>query len=240
MNSHTLTLFHPAPAAPEGSHPPAPEPAVLDQLGAVGVDLTRFFLEYKFGIAEVRTKVSILQEEFVALHEYNPIEHVSSRLKSAESIARKLARKGLHPSLDVARSSITDVAGLRITCSFVSDVHRVLEMLRGQPDLTVLQIKDYIAAPKGNGYRSMHLLVTVPVFLSASVVNVPVEIQIRTVAMDFWASTEHKIHYKFQTDVPGQVRTQLREAAETAHRLDSLMEQLHLTVHAADRLAPAG
>jgi putative GTP pyrophosphokinase len=105
-------------------------------------------------------------------------------------------RKGGEPSLDSIRSRITDIAGVRVTCSFVADVHRLLDMLSRQPDLSVMQVKDYIAEPKQNGYRSVHLLVTVPVFLSTRVVDVPVEIQLRTIAMDFWASLEHKIHYK--------------------------------------------
>jgi GTP pyrophosphokinase len=204
---------------------------VLERLGPTRPELVRFLLEYKFGIEEVQTKIGILQQEFQALHEYCPIEHVSSRLKSPNSIRDKIERKNVQATLPAIRSTITDIAGLRITCSFASDVYRMAESLGRQPDLTVLHVKDYIARPKPNGYRSLHMLVTVPVYLSSSVVEIPVEIQLRTVAMDFWASLEHKIHYKYRNDVPDDVRTQLREAAATAHELDTLMEGLHVRVH---------
>ncbi len=144
-----------------------------------------------------------------------------------------IERKGIEPSLGAVRSAITDIVGLRITCSFASDVYRMAESLGRQPDLTVLQVKDYIARPKPNGYRSLHLLVSIPVFLSDRVVAVPVEVQLRTVAMDFWASLEHKIHYKYRDAVPGDVRAELTEAAGTAHQLDTLMESLHARVHDA-------
>jgi putative GTP pyrophosphokinase len=149
---------------------PVPDLEVLGRLTPARADLVRFFLEYKFGIEEVQTKVGILQQEFTALHEYSPIEHVSSRLKSSRlksprSILDKTERKGIEPSLGAVRSAITDIAGLRITCSFASDVYRMAESLGRQPDLTVLRVKDYIARPKPNGYRSLHLLVSIPVFI---------------------------------------------------------------------------
>ncbi len=203
----------------------------LDELARLRADFTRFMLEYKFGIDEVTTKITILQEEFAQLHAYNPIEHVASRLKTPESIVAKVIRRGVDPSFDAIRKHITDIAGIRVVCSFTSDVYRISEMLGRQNDVTVLTVKDYIADPKPNGYRSLHAMVQVPVFLSAGPVPVTVEVQIRTIAMDFWASLEHKIFYKYAGGAPDDVVTSLTEAAETAHRLDQMMEQLHQRVH---------
>jgi putative GTP pyrophosphokinase len=194
-------------------------------------DLTRFLLEYRFGIEEVSTKLRILQEEFLALHDYNPIEHVSARLKDTPSLLDKVARRGVDRSLPAIRAAVTDIAGLRVTCTFESDVYRVLGMLTRQADLDVVRIKDYIAAPKPNGYRSLHLVATVPVFMTDSVVTVPVEVQLRTVAMDFWASLEHRILYKYRGDTPADVRDTLREAAATARSMDKAMEQIHAQLH---------
>ncbi|HEU0257514.1 MAG TPA: GTP pyrophosphokinase family protein, partial [Microbacteriaceae bacterium] len=153
-------------------------------------------MPYKFGIDEVNTKIQILREEFNQLHSYNPIEHVSSRLKTPESLVEKVTRRGIEPSFEAMRETITDIAGVRVTCSFVSDVYRVFDLITGQNDLRLLVAKDYIATPKPNGYKSLHAIVEVPVFLSTGSVDVPVEVQFRTIAMDFWAALEHKIHYK--------------------------------------------
>lgn len=209
-------------------------PALLDDLTQLRLEFTRFMLQYQFAVEEVTTKISILREEFRLLHDYNPIEHVGSRVKSPESIIGKISRKNCDPSFGAIRDNITDIAGIRVTCSFTTDVYRLFEMLTNQSDITVLQVKDYIAIPKPNGYRSLHALVEVPVFLSDSVRQVIVELQFRTIAMDFWASLEHKIYYKYKSTPPPGVLDSLSEAAETAHRLDSLMEDLHRQVHAAD------
>ena len=189
--------------------------------------LNELLLHYRFGIEEVMTKVRILDEEFRLRHDYNPIEHVSSRLKSTDSIEAKATRKGIPLTAAGIAGGITDIAGIRIVCSFVADVYRLLELLSAQHDLRVRTVKDYIAEPKGNGYRSLHVLVEVPVFLSSGPVVVPVEVQLRTVAMDFWASLEHKIHYKYDGDVPGDLLDGLQESARTAARLDGEMELLH-------------
>lgn len=195
---------------------------------------TRFMMEYKFGIDEVATKISILQEEFAHLHSYSPIEHVLTRLKSPESIMEKVVRRGCGPTFEEICEGITDIAGVRVTCSFVSDVYKVFDMLADQPDLKVRQVKDYVAEPKPNGYRSLHALVEVPVHLSDRIVPVVVEVQLRTVAMDFWASLEHKIYYKFDADVPQEMTDELRQAAQTAADLDRRMEILHRQLHGAD------
>lgn len=191
-------------------------------------------LRYKFGIDEMMTKLNILKEEFSYRDDYSPIEHVSSRLKSPESILAKAVRKGLEPTVEQIAEHIHDVAGIRVTCSFISDAYRIFDMLTAQADVTVLRVRDYIAEPKNNGYQSLHVLIEVPVFLSQQVHKVKVEVQIRTIAMDFWASLEHKIYYKYDGDVPDSLLAELRDAAATASRLDVTMERLHDDVKALD------
>ncbi|WP_395705270.1 GTP pyrophosphokinase family protein [Rhodococcus ruber] len=164
-------------------------------------------------------------------HDHNPIEHVKSRLKTPESVVEKAVRKNLPLTLDAIRENIYDIAGIRITCSFVSDVYRIFDLITGQHDIRVVQVKDYIARPKPNGYRSLHAIVEVPVFMSDRVQPVFVELQIRTVAMDFWASLEHKIFYKYDKAVPAGLLDELRAAAATARDLDVRMEALHDQVH---------
>ncbi|GAA4776332.1 hypothetical protein GCM10023351_21200 [Microbacterium gilvum] len=199
--------------------------------------MQRFLNEYRFGMREIETKLSILREDFEHAHAYNPIEHVSSRLKTMDSIAEKADRKGLEPSIAAIRESILDIAGVRVTCSFVTDAYRLFELLVRQDDITVREVKDYIANPKDNGYKSLHAIVEVPVFLSTGPVQVPVEVQFRTIAMDFWASLEHKIYYKYDKQVPGRLTDSLRDAALTAAELDDRMERLHRELH-GERPAP--
>lgn len=205
-------------------------------------DFRRFMLEHRFGMDEVVTKLSILRDEFLHLHDYNPIESISSRLKAPESLLEKIQRKGLdldaHPSFDEVRERVVDIAGVRVVCSFTSDVYRVFDVLAHQPDVRVVEVRDYILEPKPNGYRSLHALVEVPVFLSEGTHPVVVEVQFRTIAMDFWASLEHKIYYKYRRDVPEELLAGLREAAETARTLDADMERLHEEVHGLDPLSP--
>ena len=194
-------------------------------------ELTQFMMVYKFGLAEIGTKITILAEELAHKGRGNPIEHVSPRLKTATSIATKARRINCPLTFDDLRARIRDIAGIRIVCGFVSDVYTVADMLTRQPDITLLQTKDYIAQPKVNGYRSLHLIVEIPVFLSEQVMAVPVEVQLRTVAMDFWASLEHKIYYKYDPDVPLALRDELAATAEDAARLDQRMERLHREIH---------
>lgn len=197
--------------------------------------LTRFLLPYKFAIDEVETKLKILQEEFQQTGEYNPIEHISSRLKEPDNIIEKMQRRGVPLNTSLVRETITDIAGVRVVCSFVSDVYHVFELLTGHSDLTLLQVKDYIANPKDNGYRSLHLLLEVPVFLSSGPVQTIVEVQIRTIAMDFWASLEHKIYYRYDREVPSELVQGLSDAAEQATQLDTTMEWLHIAIRGSDR-----
>ncbi|WP_082096055.1 GTP pyrophosphokinase [Demequina flava] len=203
----------------------------LEQARQLRRDLSRLMMEYQFAVDEVLTKVTILREEFVHLHSYNPIEHISSRVKTASSLVGKMARKNVPPDPQTIRESITDIAGIRITCAFIEDTYRVLETLIGQDDVRVIEVKDYIANPKPNGYKSIHAIIEIPVFLSTGPVQVPVELQIRTIAMDFWASLEHKIFYKFDGEVPDHLAESLSDAASIAERLDVRMEDLHREVH---------
>ena len=201
----------------------------------------RFLRECEFGMREVETKISILRDEFTHHHAYNPIEHVKSRLKTPDSIVEKIARKGIvEPDFERIRSEITDIAGVRVTCSFVADVYRLFDLLTAQDDVTVRTVKDYIATPKENGYKSLHAIIEVPVFLSTGALAVPVEVQFRTIAMDFWASLEHKIYYKFSNQVPSHLVDSLTDAAEAAAELDSRMERLHREAHGVPQrqLAP--
>lgn len=199
----------------------------IEQVRQLKNKITRFLMMYKFALDEIETKVEILKEEFQLLHDYNPIEHTKTRLKSPESILRKVSRKGCGMSLHEIRENIKDIAGLRITCSFISDIYAVKSMLEKQSDLKIISIKDYIKNPKPNGYQSLHMLVQVPVFMSDRQELVYVEIQIRTIAMDFWASLEHKIFYKYDEAVPEHLLKELKEAADTATELDKKMQRLH-------------
>jgi putative GTP pyrophosphokinase len=222
--------------APEaGSDRARADRGMLDFARQIREDFARFMMEYQFAVDEVLTKVTILREEFRHLHRYNPIEHVTSRVKSPESILEKVARRNLSPRLESIRANITDIAGIRITCAFKADTYRILDALTSQHDVRVVEIKDYIAEPKPNGYKSLHAIIEVPIFLSTGPVPVIVEVQIRTIAMDFWASLEHKIFYKYDGEVPEHLAAELSAAADAAAHLDQRMEQLHAEVH-----GPAG
>ena len=182
---------------------------------------------YNSALKEVGTKLEILNDEFQHVHQYNPIEHIKSRLKSAESIVKKLKRYGYETSLENMVNYVNDIAGIRVICSFTSDIYRIADMIASQNDLKVLSIKDYIKNPKESVYKSYHMLVSVPIFLSDSVVDTKVEIQIRTIAMDFWASLEHKIYYKFEGNAPEFISKELRECAQMVSQLDAKMLSLN-------------
>jgi putative GTP pyrophosphokinase len=194
--------------------------------------LADFMLGYKFAIDEIVTKINILREDFNNAHEYNPIEHINSRLKSPESVLEKARRKNYPMNLASIRENVLDIAGVRVVCSFISDIRKIRDMLLGQEDITLLDERDYITHRKPNGYQSLHLIVSIPVFRAGRTDRMPVEIQIRTIAMDFWASLEHKIYYKYRGEVPPNLRSELTQAAEAATQLDEKMEALH---HLVDR-----
>jgi GTP pyrophosphokinase len=189
--------------------------------------LERDLMIYKFGVDELMTKLRILSEEFDFAHQHDPIEHLTSRVKQPKAILAKIRRKRLEPSLDVVKEHIEDIAGIRVVCPFVPDVYTVARMLARQDDVEIVKTKDYIAEPKPNGYRSLHLIVRIPVFLSDRVERVKVEIQMRTIAMDFWAAVEHELFYKYDGEAPEDFATELRVAAKTAADLDQRMNALH-------------
>ena len=182
---------------------------------------------YNSALKEVVTKVDILNDEFVHIHNYNPIEYTKSRIKTPESIVKKLKRNGYESTIDNMVKYINDIAGIRIICSFTSDIYRIADMISEQRDIKVIAVKDYITFPKASGYKSYHMIVTVPVYLSDRTVDTKVEIQIRTVAMDFWASLEHKIHYKFEGDAPEHIKSELIECAKMVSDLDARMLSLN-------------
>ena len=182
---------------------------------------------YACAIREVKTKLEVLNDELSIKNQRNPIEMIKSRVKKPMSILEKLQRRGLPVSVESMVKNLDDVAGIRIICSFVDDIYEVAEMLVRQDDVTVIAIKDYIKNPKESGYKSYHMLVTVPIFLSDCVIDTKVEIQIRTMAMDFWASLEHKIYYKFEGNAPGYISRDLRECSDIVSMLDAKMLQLN-------------
>lgn len=204
--------------------------AQIEDLRNLMEDWKNELLVYKFALDQMDTKFSIISQEYNLIHGHNPIEHTKSRVKSFESLINKLVRKGRDITTKAAKEHIKDIAGLRIVCSFLSDIYNMVEVLKEHEDIKILKMKDYIKNPKPNGYRSLHLIVEVPVYLTNRVEHAKVEIQIRTIAMDFWASLEHKIYYKLNNEVPNQLTDELKEAADIANYLDEKM--LHIRTKA--------
>ena len=184
-------------------------------------------LIYNSALKQISTKLEILNDEFQHVHRYNPIEHIKSRIKTPESIVKKLKRHGYESTIGNMVKYVNDIAGIRVICSFTSDIYQIAEMISNQSDISVISVKDYIVNPKPSGYKSYHMLVTVPVYLSDRIEDTKVEIQIRTVAMDFWASLEHKIHYKFEGNAPEHIKDQLVECSRIVSNLDARMLSLN-------------
>ncbi len=182
---------------------------------------------YGSALKQMQVKISVLSGEFVHIYNYNPIEHVKARLKKAESIVKKLKRLGYEVSTSNMTEKLNDIAGIRIICSFTSDIYQIADLLSRQGDITVLYVKDYIKNPKPNGYKSYHMVVTIPVYLAEGPVETKVEIQIRTVAMDFWASLEHKMYYKVGKEVPDNLQAELKACADVVDMLDAKMYSLN-------------
>ncbi len=180
---------------------------------------------YKCAIMEVETKFNVLNEDFSVEYDRNPIETVKSRLKSPESIIEKLQRKGLPFSAESIEQNLTDIAGVRVICAFPEDIYLLAECLLEQDDIRLIRRKDYIANPKPNGYRSLHLIVEVPIFLHSEKRYMKVEVQLRTIAMDFWASLEHQIYYKKGHNIE-ELRAELKLCAETSAALDLRMQSI--------------
>lgn len=197
-------------------------------------------LTYNAALRQIETKMEILNDEFQHVHQYNPIEHIKARIKTPESIVKKLKRNGYESTIENMVKYINDIAGIRVICSFTSDIYRIADMISEQRDIKVMAVKDYITYPKASGYKSYHMIITVPVYLSNKIVNTKVEIQIRTVAMDFWASLEHKIHYKFEGDAPEHIKSELIECAKMVSDLDSRMLSLNDEILAISRTREEG
>ena len=181
---------------------------------------------YTSAVKEVNTKLEILNDEFQHVHQYNPIEHIKTRIKTPESIVKKLKRNGHETSIENMVKYVNDIAGVRLICSFTSDIYKLAEMIGNQSDLKVLSIKDYIKNPKESGYKSYHMLVSVPIFLSDSVVDTKVEIQIRTTAMDFWSVLEYQLLYKKNVKGADKVGKELKSYSDEIAALDQKMLKL--------------
>lgn len=186
----------------------------------------RLMMEYRFVIMEVETRLKVLNEEFSREYKRNPFESIKSRLKTPESIYEKLERKGYPITVENIREHLTDVAGLRVICSFPDDIYRLADLVTSQDDILLLRRKDYIKNPKSNGYRSLHLILSVPIFLSNEKKYMKAEVQFRTIAMDFWASLEHKLKYKKDVDNADEIGMQLRACADCIDMLDHQMLDL--------------
>lgn len=190
-------------------------------------DFARFVLPYQCGISTLTTKVNILKSELTHGDHHCPIWHVTSRVKSPNSILGKAARIGCPLTVDDIRTNILDIAGVRVTCGLVSDTYRIANMLSQQADVSVIEVEDYIAHPKPNGYQSFHMIIEIPVYLSDRVERVPVELEIRTIAMDLWAGLQHRIYDKYECAVPRRLLNELIDAADAAHRFDMKLQRLN-------------
>lgn len=205
---------------------PAQMTVTIEDAKRVAGTMADLRMRYNAAIKEISTKLEILDNEFCVKHDYNPIHHMECRLKSMNSIIEKIQRKGWPMELESVYK-LTDFAGVRVICNYVDDVYKVEKSLLRQDDITLLRKSDYIKHPKESGYRSLHLVVEVPIFLTDSTYKMPVEIQIRTIAMDTWASLEHELKYKRKEEMPGYVAQELKNCAKAMAEVDATMERIH-------------
>lgn len=190
---------------------------------------------YTCAIKEIRTKIEVLSEEFQVRAQRNPIYTIKARIKKPMSIFEKARRKGFDLTFESIKENMNDIAGIRVICPFIEDIYAVAEMLTNQDDIKMIQIKDYIQHPKDNGYRSLHIVVEVPIFLSDRKAYMRVEVQIRTIAMDFWASLEHQMHYKKQQGVDDEeIVGELKSCADTIYATDVKMEHIRRRIDYVD------
>lgn len=196
------------------------------------VDYKEMRMRYSCAIKEVRTKFDVLNSEFNVRYQRNPITSISSRLKSSTSIMRKLDSKDLSFTLENVEQNLFDVAGIRVVCSYVDDIYMLAQALAKQDDITVLKEKDYIKHPKANGYRSYHMIVSVPVFFSDRTKNMAVEVQIRTIAMDFWASLDHQLKYKKELVDGTDISRELKDCADVIAQTDEKMLDIRKRIEA--------
>lgn len=193
---------------------------------ANSVEFTALMNQYKCAIMEVETKLNVLDAEFSLNYDRNPFESIETRLKSPASIIEKLKRKGLEPTLENIEEHLFDVAGIRVVCAFQEDIYKLAELLTGQDDIRLLRTKDYIQNPKENGYRSLHLILEIPIFLADGKRYMKVEVQFRTIAMDFWASLEHQLRYKSDVEIPEHVSDDLKKCADVIAETDQEMQRI--------------
>ena len=186
--------------------------------------------KYSAAIREVQTKLEILNEEFKVRYDHNPIHHIESRLKSPQSMFTKLEKNGIDISLQAAIDNLNDIAGIRVVCCYIDDVYKVADILLSQDDISLIKKKDYIKNPKPNGYRSLHLVLSIPIFLSDHKEKIPVEVQFRTIAMDMWASLEHKLRYKHKKELPEDLKLDLKKCADEISAIDEKLQSLHIDI----------
>ena len=200
----------------------------LDKIEDNMMPLKRLMAYYRCAIMEVETKFNVLNEEFSLEYDRNPIETIKTRLKSTESIIKKLVRRNFPLTVDSIEANLNDIAGVRVVCSFLEDIYLLADCLLQQDDVKLIQVKDYIKNPKPNGYRSLHLIIEIPIFLKDEKKDMRVEVQLRTIAMDFWASLDHKLSYK--KDIPEEeaklLRQELLECAQISADLDVRMGEI--------------
>ncbi len=192
---------------------------------------TKLMAYYRCAMMEIETKLNVLNEEFSLQYDRNPINSIKTRLKSSGSMREKLEKKGLPLSISAIETNLADVAGVRVICSFPKDVYTISEALLKQDDIQLVEMKDYIKNPKPNGYRSLHLIVTVPIFLAHEKKLMKVEIQLRTIAMDSWASLEHQLRYKKDYEFTEEMKAELLHCANLSAELDSRMDSLRSKVN---------
>lgn len=198
-----------------------------EELDEAARGFQEMMMMYTCALKEIRTKIEVLSEEFQVKSQRNPIESIKTRIKKPMSIFDKARRKGIELTFESVRENLNDIAGVRVICPFIQDIYTVAEMLTNQDDIKMIEIKDYIQHPKDNGYRSLHVVVEVPIFLSDRKEYMKVEVQIRTIAMDFWAALEHQIHYKKHDEYEDmEIVAQLKECADTIYDTDKKMENI--------------
>lgn len=189
-------------------------------------EFRQMMMMYSCAIKEIKTKLQVLNDELSIKRQRNPIEFIKTRVKQPDSIASKLRRKGYPVTVQSVFENLSDVAGVRVICAFIDDIYKVADMLTAQDDIELIKRKDYIKNPKMNGYRSLHLIIEVPVFFSDHKEQIRVEVQIRTIAMDFWASLEHQLKYKKDIDDAESIMYELRACADVINRTDYHMQSL--------------
>ena len=188
---------------------------------------------YESALKAINTKIEILNEEFIHMYGHTPIEHIKSRVKTPDSIVKKMKRNGYEVTIENMVEKLSDIAGIRIICSFNQDIYQIADMIARQKDVTVLYVKDYIRKPKPNGYKSYHMVVTIPIYLTEGPVETKVEIQIRSVAMDFWASLDHQLKYKKSfIDDNGEISEELKQCAEVIAGTDVKMLEIRKKIEA--------